>query len=247
MSNRRQRALQEAVKRLYSVFAAYPLRQDTEPCECCHSPEEELVLHSKPLRELTEGNLYDYSGDAILTWGNADDFRHFLPRLFELITEHSGYLELEPLFAKLRHGDWRTWPVEEQEAVEHYFAALWKWCLVREDEEWLAEDLLCGIAQAVDDISPYLAEWRNERQQSAYEKLAYLVTWHREELISDGRLGHAWWADRKAQLDRVIEWLLEPETVDMLQSGLRLARTGPASEKLASALNVMTQAMEKRG
>src|SRR5689334_4808434 len=81
--------LQASVENLYTVFARYPLAE-IEHCKCCVTPEENARLSAKPLRELTEADFGRYPGKAITTWGHDEDYKHFLPRLLELVLTDAG-------------------------------------------------------------------------------------------------------------------------------------------------------------
>lgn len=98
-----------SIERLYEIFAAYPLPRYTNPCPCCHRAEDDAKLRSKPLRNLESGDLRDYAVDAILTWGDEEVFKHFLPRLFELSVAVSAPEQLradrEILFRKFHHAN----------------------------------------------------------------------------------------------------------------------------------------------
>jgi len=153
-------ALQAAIDGLYQAFASYPLRPHVVGCACCVSPEDEARLHARPLRELTVDDLDEYASAALLTWGDEDDFRHFLPRLFELATfERFGPIDLEIVVKKLGYAGWRTWPGGEQATVEAYLSALWRYVLVccgpfTSQSQWTADECLCSIAQAIDGLDP---------------------------------------------------------------------------------------------
>jgi len=82
--------LNDAIETLYEAFRNYELRSTTDSCSCCHSPEDELRLQSKPLNKLSGRALRIYAMDAIYTWGTGDDFKHFIPRLFELLADGLG-------------------------------------------------------------------------------------------------------------------------------------------------------------
>ena len=99
-------ALHEAVERLYEVFARYPLITPVTGCPCCTTPADYAMLASKPLRQLTAKDLRKYATKALTTWGDVNDFRHFLPRLFELIffDNFSIDVDAESLFRKLPYG-----------------------------------------------------------------------------------------------------------------------------------------------
>ena len=167
-----------AVEELYETFRGYPLRADTDACPCVHEPEQERMLHARPLRELTADHLEMYAADAMLVWGNEDDYRHFLPRIFELLItldDPRFELDLAPIvFNKLRFANWANWPIDEQNAIRRYFLMAWK-AVLRANPDVLGltdeEDWLSGIAQAEDDLHPYLAAWAEERSDRSGETL----------------------------------------------------------------------------
>ena len=171
--------LRVAIENLYTAFADYPIRDDTNACPCCHSPEDEKRLHRTSLRKLNLGDLEKYATDALFVWGNETDFKHFLPRIFELAVAHGEeFVHPQVVVNKLHHGDWRYWPDAEQRAVEHFFHALWRCILDGQPHEyygWQIEDWLCGIAQAVGDLSPYLNAWAAMETENARLNLAGFV------------------------------------------------------------------------
>ena len=153
-------ALNDAVEKLYVTFSVYPLAQKIEGCPCCVSAEDEAMLHLQPLRTMTAKHLSRYAFKALSTWGDENDFRHFLPRLFELVTEPEGItyeVDIEVLFGKLRYGKWKTWPEIEQEAIRRYLMALWQFALSLPADNYMVDEYLAGIEQAEDDMSSYLA------------------------------------------------------------------------------------------
>lgn len=94
------------------------------------------------------------------TVGDVDDFRHFLPRIFELLWTGELAEEVNPeiVLGKLAYGKWTTWPQEEQSAIRAALAQLWQ----RHRRSREAESWLCAIARAEPDIIPYLNAWEPE-------------------------------------------------------------------------------------
>ncbi len=171
--------LHAAIENLYATFASYPLRDDTNACSCCHSPEDERRIHRASLHKLKTDDLAQYATDALFVWGNETDFRHFLPRIFELEVAHGDeFVDPEVVFNKLRHGEWRYWPEAEQRAVEQFFDALWR-CLLegqpREYYGWEIEGWLCGMGDAVGDLSPYLKIWVTMEKENSRLNLAAFI------------------------------------------------------------------------
>jgi hypothetical protein len=124
--------LAEAITGLYRTFEKYPLRTNTDAGDC--SKEEEERLHRKSLKELTGEDLEIYSMDALYTWGTGGDFKHFLPRILELLVGASrrSFKLADPalIIAKLTYSSWcstqwRYWPKDEQQAIETFLEAVW--------------------------------------------------------------------------------------------------------------------------
>lgn len=120
--------LQERIEKLYGVFQIYPLNPAIDKCDCGCIPEEEgSKLYAKPLRELTEDNLNYYRTKAMTTWGELDDYKHFLPRIFELFAKEgsSSGLDLDEIINKLKYGKWESWPIEERQAIIEMVRSSW--------------------------------------------------------------------------------------------------------------------------
>lgn len=100
------------------------------------------------------------------TWGNVDDYRHFLPRIAELISSGqaggSYGVDLDMVGNKLAYAKWRAWPDEEQRAIEEWLLALWG-AHVEErsaDPEWDPESaMLRSLVRITGDDEVYLRVW----------------------------------------------------------------------------------------
>ena len=175
--------LTAAIENSYRTFAVYPLRTDTGPCSCCHSRKTITAFARNLLRMLGPKDLRTYAYDALYTWGDEVDFRHFLPRIMELLAQANGdgpaFVDPESVFHKLSYqsscsSGWRTWPPEEQRAIADYTLALWGALLDSEPTELSdsAFSWLCAFAQAADDLSPYLQQWMAASSANAHRNLA---------------------------------------------------------------------------
>jgi hypothetical protein len=166
--------LSEAIARLYEVFARYQLRGPIDACPCCVSDEMKAAIVSKPLRALSHSDLGRYSQKAMTTWGDVDDYRHFLPRICELIANlqacsNSGANAdddcsgSEPSFdylcMKLESAQWRDWPAIECDALRSFFVALWRAAVLDDFPEQLAAgptlmEMYVGMRQCKFDFAP---------------------------------------------------------------------------------------------
>jgi len=120
-------SLSEAIEDLYVTFAPYPLAPRIEGYPCCVSPADETRLRSRPLRELTVEDLSRYADHALLTWGTEADFKHSLPRVFELVSSKRGrLLGAESVFGRLEYAHYQQWSEREKLAVNRYAQTLWE-------------------------------------------------------------------------------------------------------------------------
>ena len=163
-ASREWAALETAIEALYQTFAVYPLRPVIEGCPHCVSREDSDQIHVRPLRELTPGDVRYYAFKAMTTFGDVADFKHFLPRLLELLARElrSGEtlgIDEEVIGGKIALAQYVTWPEAERAAVEQFFMAAWRVALATFPSTPDAETLLCTVAQfaSADDLTPYLA------------------------------------------------------------------------------------------
>jgi hypothetical protein len=214
------------------------------PCSCCHSPRANDLLHAEPLRQLQWKHLADYAKEALMVWGDLDCYKHFLPRIFELVLTAGDWTKGSPapesVFFQFRHGQWRTWKPEEQIAVERMLQAVWE--TVRSNppleggyidvDQWL-----CSISQCEYDLNPYLDQWMKDRRLSASWALSSFIlgstiaytgsnhdipAWEGEEsrvkIQEWFKLPHrgAFWKDCDAQYAQLQEWTKSPAVLEEL-------------------------------
>lgn len=238
--------LHDAIEGLYRAFSIYPLPSYTDPCLHCHSTDDEAKLHSLPLRELGTAELRDYAADALLVWGGVSDFKHFLPRIFELFVgaDDPGLVLIDPeiLFSKFRHGQWLTWPEGEQAAVRTFLMALWARVLCNPPEEgdfMDVESWLCTIAQAEDDLGPYLNLWIEVPSLSASFALSALLL--SGGVTDSGKSNrNAFWGDREVQYEQVRTWAGSAHVVQRLQKARAEASNPKAADEFDAALGILS-------
>lgn len=116
-----------AIENLYDVFKNYhvdSVELKNHSCPCCYD-RKVGVLTSKPLQSLTSDDLECYQISSIYTIGSIEHYKHFLPRILELIAQPDNELISNFLISdKLAYAEWTTWPIEEINAIESFFEAL---------------------------------------------------------------------------------------------------------------------------
>ena len=238
-----------AIDELYHTFSGYPVRS-VDGCAHCVEDADHAPLHAHPLRQLTANDLRRYAGKARTTWGDSRDFRHFLPRLCELLAVEDGLAEPEIALGKLDYAGWRTWPGQEQRGIEAYLHALWRSMLGDFPTRILAESdaatILCAIAQAEDDLGSYLVDWQEACATlvPALRHLASFIRANGTAVAGNARLGNHFWRDRPVQMRRCLEWLLAPATETLLEQGFFASAGQAVGQELSGAVALLRQMRE---
>jgi hypothetical protein len=241
--------LRDSIEQLYAAFAHYPLRENTE--RCCGSPDldpqPERRLHVKSLRDLSHDDLWEFASSALYTWGNEGDFKHFLPRLFELVVhaedEGVAFEDPQAIFHKLTYADWNRWPVQEKSAVVAYFEELWD-IAINTAPDYQAWDGVYGwieaISQAEPDITHYLEHWMGAVSAAAHHNLARMIM--QEELLSKPMPGlGTYWSDAKEQLMQLVAWVRRPQAQEKLQRAIEQWKGCEFSTELVEANRLLQE------
>jgi hypothetical protein len=217
--------LRACIENLYSVFSVYPTPRYTDPCLHCHTLGDDEKLRSRPLREMTTEDFDGYADDALLTWGDEAVYKHYLPRIFELFLAGSDqelwYISPETLFSRLRYGRWRTWPETEQTAIVAFLHSFWRAVLndsTRHPDGYMTvESWICTIAQAEDDLEPYLSEWLDIETLPACLALSSLLLTSAVALQENSGK-EAFWDERDPQYEQLKQWIRSAEVSRKLES-----------------------------
>lgn len=153
----------DALEAIYREFAA-PTPSAIEGCPCCISTRGADVLLATPLRELTGQALWPYVSGVFYTIGSEQDFRYLLPRILEVSVSDPGNAnDPEIVLGKLRLGNWPSWSLNEQQAIEEFLDAWFERELMLDlaeaDDGRIgenAESVLCGAARAGFPLSRWL-------------------------------------------------------------------------------------------
>lgn len=148
-------------ERLYEVFGRYPRpRGETYSAYSDVTAADAAAIRERPLRELSGRDLAKYVMRAIVTWGDADELRYYLPRLLELLITERGWADKPTVMLNLATAGWRSWPASEQEAIEAFVRAAWQPLLAGKLTLSLAE-LAFGCSLAGISLQPMAEAWRD--------------------------------------------------------------------------------------
>jgi hypothetical protein len=199
--------LEAAIAAAYEAFAAYPLPRtlETSPLRDPKPILRELSL--APLRDLPAESIGPYSGWALTTVGNGSDYRHFLPRIFELAVTDPAWLGFDPpvIASKLEMASWKTWPVVERAAVSDYFRAASDAIMARHPDFAFVADLwLCGCVMLDEVPAEAFRRWLASQSPNAPLQLAKFVIDQASHWRRAGVVSGPWWDDLPSALRREI-------------------------------------------
>jgi hypothetical protein len=178
-------ALERSVEYLYETFSNYPLVPKMNGCPCCVSDTDKEKLHIKPLRDLEEHDLLRYVFKALTTWGNIEDFKHFLPRLFEILANGGFIAYTDTLLGKLEYGKFGMWPENEKAAVE---AFLWQWWKNRiATQSYFDHEAFTGIYKITGDLDQMLECWETDFLKNGFRVLVDFIDHYYFDLIYEGK------------------------------------------------------------
>jgi transposase len=172
-------------------------------------------------------------------------FKHFIPRLFELLAQTSGpgndFVDATSVFAKLTYDSWcscswRTWPESEQRALSNYFLAVWDAALDSDPEDLSfngAYGWLAAIAQAEHDLTRYFDRWFVASSVNAHRNLALMIT--QEGLPRTKNVDGGYWAEHREQWEQLNDWLRRPEVRQKLADAFERWVDSPFAGQLMDA------------
>lgn len=233
----------DSIESLYSTFGGYLADAEMPACPDCVFENDIALIILKPLRQLEVHDLSKFAFKAISTFGDVRTFKHFLPRILELIASGQHFsTNTEITIGKLSYGKWREWPRAEQVAVERFMHSWWHCVLLSDPDKMNVLTCLCCLARTFDDLTPFLRKWEAlcPHSDAATNQLA---TYYMEvcTLIRDGRLG-AFWDESPAQEAQALAWFRQPEHIALAAKAMNTPAFDEHSRKwLAIALATSRQ------
>jgi hypothetical protein len=243
-------ALRRATGDLYEAFASYPLRTTIPYCTHCLSEAFDAELRAQPLHALRADTAFTILANPG-TWGEEVDVKHFLPRLFELVTlavvdpRSALYYEVESLGHRVAtEGKGFTgWPERERAAVTAYClawlrAALATWPSSPFALDETVETVLCAIAQFTDDFARYLAVFGEAMGSTAsLAPVAHFLVLTCKYVLTPydpSWVRNAWWESCQEYWQQLLAWIEDPATARIAQNTLELAQASGVSSDARS-------------
>ncbi|WP_067481367.1 hypothetical protein [Actinomadura hibisca] len=164
--------LERAVAEAYAVFGAYRTPTGADFCAHCLRPEQVAALRAVPLPDLTEAHLDTYLLRAMNTWGGEAEFKHYLPRMLELLARDE-WSDARLLAARCG----LAWPPEEGAAVAGFFDAWLRSALLEYPRLVSFAQVLDVLCELGRDLGGYLALWERTATPGTVRHIAELIVY----------------------------------------------------------------------
>ncbi|WP_326562143.1 hypothetical protein [Micromonospora sp. NBC_01796] len=221
--------LKLAVEELYRVYGSFPLAEGVDFCAHCVDPERVEALRRTPLRELTPDQLGPLMFKAMSTWGDLPYFKHFLPRLLELLAagrmEDWSYSVFLP--GKLA-SCYDEGTDDERDALTTFLHDWWMSTVLSWPSLSPVQDVLETIEQSGRRLVPYLGAWPVATSEPAARHLANFVRDWMVSTVTDTQ----YWQD----VDR---WLRHDVPAALLEAAVRDGGDPAVAAELAEAVDVL--------
>lgn len=238
--------LKNSIKNLYKVFAKYGANDMTGSPLYEDLPKWNKEILSKPLRELDEDDLSRFTGKALTTWGSANDYKHFLPRILELTAELRTPYEIWIVFDKLNLAEWHNWTEIEQKEVHEYMIALWESIINDNSEKAEREfkDYFSTLAHFYPDFTQMLNVWNESESKASIKHLSeFLVN---EQTTIFDRRKIVGFNDKIENTEEFISWVLSDEMLLKVQKKYFEYETESFAEKISWAEKILTSEKKKK-
>ena len=191
-----------ATEELYRTFKKYPFKSTIEGCPCCVSDSDKSTLHSKQLRDLEDQDISRYAFKAMTTWGDVNDFKHYLPRIFELAATRKLIVDTFVILGKLDYGNWKEWEIDEQDSILKFLKAWWKHDI--NNASYFDSEVLFEINKRLHNLQGMLNEWNVSVDTQGFRNYVDLVEGHYYELKGKNKF----FKDlNQGELQTLIKWI----------------------------------------
>jgi hypothetical protein len=225
-----------AIENLYDIFSKYPGNPQMAGSPIYGNLDGwNSKLFSKKLRELNEDDLNRFTGKSMTTWGNVDDYKHFLPRIFELMAYYKTPYDIWIAFNKLEYGNWENWKENEREGIVNFMLALFE--NIISDNSELAEsnffDYFTAISYYYPNFLDILEIMEKDKSKSKYKHLTNLINDHGVSIFDRGNLNRFEKTNRN--VEELKNWLLRNQFLEEIGSAFFKFENEEFSERLSWA------------
>jgi hypothetical protein len=233
--------LKITIENLYDTFAKYQGLSKLEGSSLYDDLDTwNKQLRSKKLRELTDEDLSRFAGKVILTWGDENDYRFYLPRILELTAELKTPYEIWTVYSRLEDANWRTWEIEEQNAINDFTLELWNNLLNDNSEkaEWEFKNYFHAMANFYPDFSQILKVWESNDSFASIKLLTNYIFEERQHLFDNNYIDSTEKNTKHIQQFRT--WLTSDKIIEKIEKAFYVNEKDEIAERLSWVEQILT-------
>lgn len=233
--------LKISIEKLYDTFAKYQGLSKLEGSPIYDDLETwNMQLRSKKLRELTDDDLSLFAGKVILTWGDENDYRFYLPRILELTAELKTPYDIWTLYSRLEDANWKTWNTEEQTAICEFTIELWNNLLNNNSEkaEWEFKDYFHSLAYFYPDFSEILKVWETNDSFSSIKHLTHYLFEERQHLFDNNYIDSI--EKNTKNIEQFKTWLTSDNILKKIEKAFYDNENSEIEERLSWVEQILT-------
>ena len=190
------------IEELYKTFSKYPLKPTMEGCPCCVSDSDKSTLHSKQLRALESDDISRYAFKAMTTWGDQNDFKHYLPRILELSSSRKLMVITSVVLGKLEYGKWQHWDQSEKDTIVSFLKAWWNNEINQND--YFDAEILIEINKLLKDLPHMLDVWALNSETQEFKNYVDLIEQYYPDLKHKNKVFRSF---NPEELEVFISWI----------------------------------------
>jgi len=211
------KSLADSIDALYLAFGDVPKPRTIEGCPCCIEKKNIGTLLSKPLRELSPGDLSSYASSAFLTVGEVADYLYFLPRIIKISCTESGWWPDVPVTGSaVSETHPADWPSLRRDALCDVLHAVVQETARISDAGWIIDDWICAIAKMGLPVGPFLG------QMESHPALVLSFYERNSQSMMKQRLSNSFWDRTDPGYDEVLAWFESPKVSQIIMEAYGL-------------------------
>ncbi len=192
------------------------------------------------MKELTGEDLSLFAGKVILTWGDENDYRFYLPRILELTAELKTPYDIWTLYSRLEDANWKTWNDDEQTAISDFTIELWNNLLTDNSEkaEWEFKDYFHSIAYFYPDFSEILKVWETNDSFASIKHLINYIFEERQHLFDNNYIDSI--EKNTKNIEQFKTWLTSDNILNKIEKAFYDNEKSEIAERLSWVEQILT-------
>jgi hypothetical protein len=234
--------LKISIDRLYDTFAKYQglSKLEGSPLYEDHIESWRSVLRCKKLKELTEEDLSLFAGKVILTWGDENDYKFYLPRILELTADLKTPYDIWTLYSRLEDANWKTWNEDEQTAINDFTIELWSNLLNDNSEKAEREfkDYFHAISYFFPDFSEILRVWETSNSFASIKHLTNYIFEERQHLFDNNYIDSI--VKNTRSIEQFKTWLTSDKILNKIEKAFYDNEKNEIAKRLSWVEQILT-------